>query len=893
VPDALFRSAKDRNCMDALNVADPPNSCRLLASGSVDVPGIFAADVIPPGQHDGTALDFTDCDREPIHVPGRIQTHGFLIALTSDWVVDKVSANIEAFTGSPPEAWLGQPLLARVNLATVHALRNLAVMLIGPDAVQRAFGLVLIDGQTPFDVALHRAGDAIVIEAEPAVTDEREAAALIRAMVARLKHSIDLPEFFRDATRHVQALTGFGRVMIYRLAAEGHGEVVAEAIRGYSDSYLGLHYPATDIPAQARALYLRNSFRIIADVAATPVPLIALPAAPDSESDQPLDQSLSVLRAVAPVHIEYLRNMGVAASLSISIIVDGKLWGLFACHHPSARLPSFAYRTAAELFGEMFSLQLEGRLRREAAAHDQRARALAGLLIAEMAHDEGLLRDPRRLADLIFDTIPADGMAICINGMVWSTDAAPGADQCNAVTAMLAERGSPGVFATDHAASLMPGNVLEGAAGFIAIPLMRGPRDYLLLFRAEMVRTCNWAGDPGKPAAGSDGKISPRQSFAAWAGLVRGKCEPFTLAQQEAAETIRAALIETRFRATEPAERPVSGQDLLIAELNHRVRNILALIQGLISQTRGSAETVEGFVMTLDYRVQSLARAHDQITSDRWGPANLKDLVATEAAAYLDDRRDRVSIAGSNVLVHPAAFTTLALVFHELMTNAAKYGALSAGGVVAIEWRADESGSLLIDWVEQGGPPVASPSSRGFGSTIIERAIPYDLGGTATTEYRSSGFAARFTVPARHLAGVSAASAPVRLFPVNADRASLLAGLNVLLVEDNMIIAMDCAEMLQSLGAAHVTMAASVAEALEAIGEQVFQFALLDYNLGVEASVAIADVLLVRGIPFSFATGYDGDVQNRGHANAPVIGKPYGTAQLVPLLRALGFGGAG
>ncbi len=878
--------------MDAFDVADPPSSRTLLTPDSAYIPLVLTADDRLPAPLDGTMLDFTDCDREPINVPGRIQTHGFLIALTPDWVVDKVSANIEAFTGSPPEAWLGQPLLPRVSPATLHALRNLAVLLFGPDAVQRAFGLVLVDGQTPFDIALHRAGDAIVIEAEPAVTDEREAAALIRAMVARLKHSIGLPEFYRDATRHVQALTGFGRVMIYRLHAEGHGEVVAEAIRGYRDSYMGLHYPATDIPAQARALYLRNSFRIIADVAAPPVPLVALPAA-DGEGDQPLDQSLSVLRAVAPVHIEYLRNMGVAASLSISIIVDGKLWGLFACHHPSARLPSFAYRTAAELFGEMFSLQLEGRLRRQADAHDQRARALAGLLIAEMAHDEGLLRDPRRLGDLIFDTIPADGMAICINGMVWSTDGSPNAEQCNAVTAMLAERGSPGVFATDHAAPLMPGNVFEGAAGFIAIPLMRGPRDYLLLFRAEIVRTRNWAGDPEKPAAGSDGKISPRRSFAAWAGLVRGKCEPFTTAQQEAAETIRAALIETRFREIEPVDLPVRGHDLLIAELNHRVRNILALIQGLISQTRGSAETVEGFVMTLDYRVQSLARAHDQITSDRWGPANLKDLVATEAAAYLDDRRDRVSIDGPNVLVHPAAFTTLALVFHELMTNAAKYGALSTSGVVAIEWRADDSGNLLIDWVEQGGPPVASPSRRGFGSTIIERAIPYDLGGTAATEYRPAGFAARFSVPARHLAGVSTASAPVRLFPVIADRTSLLAGMNVLLVEDNIIIAMDCAEMLQSLGANNVTMAASVAEALEAVSAEIFQFALLDYNLGVETSLAIADVLLARGIPFSFATGYDGDVQNRGHANAPVIGKPYGTAQLVPLLRTLGFGGAG
>ncbi|UAJ12113.1 GAF domain-containing protein [Polymorphobacter megasporae] len=853
--------------------------------------GLFAIDDGQSPKATAESLDLNNCDLEPIHVPGRIQPHGFLVVLTPDWVVSKVSANIEAFTGSPPEAWLGQPLISNVDPVAAHTLRNLAVTLFGPDAVQRTFAIVLIAGQPPFDVALHRAGDALVIEAEPAVADEREAAALIRAMVARLKHSIGLPAFYRDATRHVQALTGFGRVMIYRLGAQGHGEVVAEALRGYQNSYMGLHYPASDIPVQARALYLRNSFRIIADVAAEPVLLVALS---ERDAGPPLDQSLSVLRAVAPVHIEYLRNMEVAASLSISIIVDGKLWGLFACHHPAARLPSFAYRTAAELFGEMFSMQLEGRLRREADMHDQRARALAALLVAEVAHDQSVLQDARRLAELIFDTIPGDGMAICIDGAVWPTGKTPSTDACKVVASMLAEQSLHKVFATDCAASLMPPGSLDGTAGFIAIPLMRGPQDFILLFRSELTQIRNWAGDPDKQATEHNGKISPRQSFEAWAELVHGRCEPFTASEQEAAETIRAALGESRFHSSDVVpEAPVRGQDMLIAELNHRVRNILALIQGLISQTRGGAETVEAFVTTLDYRVQSLARAHDQITSDRWGPANLKDLVATEAAAYLDNRRDRVSIDGANILVYPAAFTTLALVFHELMTNAAKYGALSSTGVVAIDWRSDDDGDLLVDWVERGGPPVATPTRRGFGSTIIERAIPYDLGGTAAVEYGASGFSACFKIPARHLAGVSTTVSPAQTVALVADRSSLLAGLNVLLVEDNIIIAMDCAEMLQSLGAAHVTMAASVTEALDALDAQVFQFALLDFNLGVETSLGVADVLLFRGIPFAFATGYDGDLQDRGHANAPVIGKPYGTAQLVPLLRRLGFGSPG
>jgi light-regulated signal transduction histidine kinase (bacteriophytochrome) len=713
-------------------------------------------------------------------------------------------------------------------------------------------------------------------------------------MVARLKHSDGLATFYRDGARHVQALTGFDRVMVYRFDTDDHGEVVAEALRGSRESYFGLHYPASDIPPQARALYLRTPFRIIADVASAPVPIESTAEA----RGERLDQSLSVLRAVSPVHIEYLKNMGVGASLSISIIVDGRLWGLFACHHPRARLPSFAYRTAAELFGEMFSMMLEGRLRREAAAHEARDRALAALLVAEMEHDGQLLGNPARLGELIYDTLPAEGLAVHLDGAVLLTGTTPDPEQCTAIVTILVERGQHGVFACDTLGALLPAASSYAAqvSGFIAIPLMRGPNDYLLLFRPERVTTVQWAGDPEKiaAAAAGDGRLTPRLSFAAWAELVHGRCEPFTPAERNAAETIRIALLEALLQSTGERKSvgvPIrSGQDMLIAELNHRVRNILALIRGLISQTRSASETTDGFITNLDERVQSLARAHDQITSDRWGPARLADLIDTEAAAYLGVRRDRVTRTGPNILVHPTAFTTLALVFHELMTNAAKYGALSSSGTVLIEWRVDALGDLIVHWLERDGPAVTPPSRRGFGSTIIERSIPHDLGGTAELAYAATGFVAHFRIPERHLAGLSAVETERGAAAAILDDAMPLIGATVLLVEDNMIIALDCAETLKSLGATSVTTAASVDEALAAIEAQDFHFALLDFNLGTETSAGIAELLETLAIPFAFATGYDGQLQDRGHANAPVVGKPYGRKQLAPLLVRLGFG---
>lgn len=831
-----------------------------------------------------------DCDHEPIHVPGNIQSYGFLLALTTDWSVTHVSANVAKFTGSPAGEWLGQPADKLIATDALHTLRNLAATLQGVNAVQRVFALALIEGQAPFDVAIHRSGDAIVVEAEPAATDEREAASLARAMVARLKHSDGLAQFFRDGARHVQALTGFDRVMVYRFDSDHNGAVIAEALRGSRDSYLGLHYPASDIPAQARKLYLRSAFRIIADVASVPVPVLAA-----ERHGAPLDQSLSVLRSVSPVHIEYLRNMDVAASLSISIVVDGKLWGLFACHHHAARLPSFAYRTAAELFGEMFSMMLEGRLRRAAIDDEARADTLGKLLVAEMDHDSKVLANTQRLHELIVDTIACDGFAVPDGATMLLSGITPDEVDCAAITAWLATRERDTVFASDSMVGDIPGApaYADRVVGVLAIPMMRSRDDYMLLFRIEKTKTITWAGNPDKPAAGpaSGNRLTPRQSFAAWAQRVEGRSDPFTPGERVAAETIRMAMLEGLLRqrgGTLPEVKVRSGQDMLIAELNHRVRNILALIRGLISQTRGSAETTEGFIETLDARVQSLARAHDQITSDRWGPAPLMDLIKTESDAYLGAKRDRVRLHGVNVLIRPAAFTTLALVFHELITNAAKYGALSNSGTVVIDWRLADDGDLLVDWAEQGGPDVAPPTRRGFGSTIIERSIPYDLGGTVAMDYRASGLVGQLCIPARHLAGLSAAGSSIR-HDFAFDDTQLLAGLDVLLVEDSMIIAMDCADTLESLGAANVTTAATVGSALSAIATTKFQFALLDFNLGRETSITVADALARIGVPFAFATGYDGDINSMTHAEVPIIGKPYGRNQLVPVLMRLGF----
>ncbi|MHC2453889.1 light-regulated signal transduction histidine kinase (bacteriophytochrome)/CheY-like chemotaxis protein [Rhizobium leguminosarum] len=830
-------------------------------------------------------VDLTNCDREPIHQLGSVQPFGFLLAVSSDWIVIRASANLAEFLGVTEANALGRPVISLISPEALHAIRNKLTTLRGSDVVERIFGIALTPDQNRFDLAVHLNEGQVIIEGERCQEDRHDAASLsMRSMMSRLDHTETLEAFFREGARQARALTGFDRVMVYRFDESGSGEVVAEAARAGIGSFLGLHYPASDIPIQARALYLRNLFRIIADVDAIAVPILP----PLDEHGQPLDLSMSVLRSVSPIHIEYLKNMGVGASLSISIVVDGKFWGLFACHHYGPRLPSAQSRSTAELFGQMFASRLESRERRLALDYETKARRIADRLLTSVADNASLLDDPAWLIEALADAIPADGIGVWINGRLALAGIGPDERSFAALVRHLNRNAAGRIYAVDRLAETYPDlEVDDAVAGMLAIPISRSPRDYVVLFRQELVRTVRWGGDPHKPVEyGPNGpRLTPRKSFEAWSELVRGRSLPFTEAERRVAETIRVTLIEVVLRLTDEVsmarQTANERQELLIAELNHRVRNILSLITGIIRQSQATSVSLGDYIRQLEGRIQSLARAHDQITRDHWAPASLRQLLLAETAAYLGKNALRIQMGGEDVLLEPQAFSTAALVFHELMTNSAKYGSLSGtgSGTVQLRWHRDDEGNLRIGWREKDGPPVVEPKRHGFGSTIIRRSIPYDLGGKAEVRYVEDGLEADFSIPARHVVGpTSERSNPL---PVGATgRKTIpddqpLSGLNVLLVENNLIIAMDGEDILRRLGA-DVATAPSVTEAMEILAGQSFDLALLDVNLGDETSFGIADRLAADGVPFIFATGYgEGIAQANSHSDAPVLQKPY------------------
>lgn len=217
-------------------------------------------------------VDLSSCDREPIHILGAVQPFGFLIAVSSDWIVVRASENAARWLGHAESDLLGLPLSDLMDAEAIHLIRGHLQALRGPDAIDRIFGTALQPGGAPFDIALHVAGSSIVIEAEPSVSEHLNAGNLVRSMVGRLQQTSGFDLFCREAVRQMRALTGFDRVMVYRFDPDGSGVVIAESARSSLEPYLGLHYPASDIPKQARALYERNWLRIIADVDAPPWP---------------------------------------------------------------------------------------------------------------------------------------------------------------------------------------------------------------------------------------------------------------------------------------------------------------------------------------------------------------------------------------------------------------------------------------------------------------------------------------------------------------------------------------------------------------------------------------------------------------------------------------------
>ena len=841
------------------------------------------------------AVDLTNCDREPIHLPGSIQPHGCLLACdASASIVLRHSANAPAMLGWPGEI-NGVPVAVLLGEAATHALRN---ALTGADDEARPallFGLELANGKA-FDAAVHGFKATVIVELEPASAGVGPPLEQARRLIGRVTRIDDVGRLVRQTTRLVRAMLGYDRVMVYRFEQDGAGKVIGETRREELESFLGQYFPASDIPQQARALYLRNTIRIIANANCERVPLVPV----HDGAGEPLDLSFAHLRSVSSIHCEYLRNMGVAASMSISIIVDGELWGLIACHHYAPRALPMAQRVAAEMFGQFFSIHLHALMQKHRLATATRARQSLDRLL-RLASDSGDIGGVLRgHLPAFMELIPCDGVGLWMNGS-WLAHGVAMPDGAVPALARLAGQLAEGrVWATHRLSRSLPEaeDHAEDVSGVLAIPLSNLPRDYLFLFRREVVQTLEWAGNPEKSYdTGPLGdRLTPRKSFAIWKETVRRQSAPWTEDDREIAEAARIALVEIVLRQHElvAAERSRADlrQRMLNEELNHRVKNILAVIKSLVGHPVDEGRTLAAYVASLQGRIQALALAHDQVVRGDGG-GQLRALLEAELSPYRSSAAT-IGLAGPAVWLDAPAFSVMALVLHELSTNAAKYGALAAaGGRLDIDWRLNAAGDCELLWRESGGPPVTPPARKGFGSVLIERGVPFDLGGESAVEYGPDGLRARFLLPAVHITQASPQDArppAPRAAPPPAAAATLDPAVSLLLVEDQLLIAMDLEAMLADRGVARLATAGSTAEALQRLESFAPDAAVLDINLGSGTSIPVAEALARRGIPFVFATGYgDRSLIPPQFQSAPVVRKPYdGDAVAAAIAAVLG-----
>jgi two-component system, chemotaxis family, sensor kinase Cph1 len=693
--------------------------------------------------------ELSDCEREPIHVPGSIQPHGVLLSIDPTTLeIVQLAGDTERLVGLSPRDVLGR------HAETIFARAELDRLSSSASQDGTFFLELPLEGRaSQLYATVHLSEGVLVLELEPADSIVTPLA-LVQSMITRVQGSAEPGGFLQEVAQEVREGTGFDRVMVYQFQPDDSGEVIAEAKGIGLEPYLGLRYPASDIPRQARDLYLRNRIRLIPDAHYIPAPISP---ALNPLTGKPLDLTQSTLRSVSPVHLEYLHNMGVAASMSLSIVIEGKLWGLIACHHGAARYLGQPIRLACDLFAQMISLQLGEKLATKAAGERLRLRQTHASLVETMVSKQPLGEALIGSHPNLMDYIPAGGVVVWWEGKATRLGLTPSDEQLEPLLDWLSTSVPEGVFATDCLSSSYPqAEAFAGvASGLLAISVSRTPRDYMLWFRPEVAQTVTWAGNPSKPVevTAEGARPSPRKSFGAWKEIVKGHSRPWGALIEEAASALRVSILDFVLRHQDnlmrEREKVRQQQNFLMAELDHRVKNTIATIQALVRYS--SAGAAEPFVQSIQERLQAMARTHGLLTQHRWEGVDLRNLVMEQTAPF----GDRITVEGPRMVLRPKAALSVSLALHELITNAAKHGGLSvAGGRVKIAWseqsREDERW-LALRWVEEGGPPVAPPTRTGFGRVLLERSLAYDIDGDVDLDFRSDGLVCTAMISFDHI----------------------------------------------------------------------------------------------------------------------------------------------
>jgi chemotaxis family two-component system sensor kinase Cph1 len=710
----------------------------------------FVDGTVPPS----LILDITACEREPIHIPGAIQPHGLLL------IVDPVSLEIVAGAGNiegllDPD-WLGRSanaVLGQIIKPHVLKLTTGALTFVVIGHIKGIAG--------NFEAVARLSSSWLVIELEPATQALSSFNRLLTltSASASLERTVDLKSLCDAAASAFQEFTGFDRVMVYRFLDNEAGVVVAEAHGFDIGSFLNHHFPASDIPAQARQLYVRNQIRVIPDVNYTPAPL-----RPGTGWNS-LDMSDIALRSVSPIHIQYLKNMEIGASASISIVKDNALWGLIACHNRVPRQLNPETRLACTTLAADLSRQITAKDDAEIYRHRIRLRSQEDAIVSHLGDIGSLKEFLAGAGDELCRMLGADGFAALRSDEIFVAGKCPGEADILSVANWVKLRANAQPFFTNNFSAEFAGAIAmkKQASGLLAVTMSTDVPTILMWFRAEQLETVNWAGNPHKAIlAGVVVALTPRASFDAWSEIVEGQSNAWSLAEVEAANRLQRRMLEVRqthrlralnlelIATVADKDNLLVQKDFLMKEVNHRVQNSLSLVSAFLSiQSRESHnDLLTQQLNEAQRRLAAVALVHRRLYSG--------DQVQTiDLSRYLEDLCNEMKIsmgdewAGliafdlSPVLVAADRAVNIGLILTELLINANKYAYGGAPGPVSISLRHIRNSFTLV--VADKGPGKVT-AREGFGTRMLN-AMVKSLGGTIDESSATPGLRVTITAP--------------------------------------------------------------------------------------------------------------------------------------------------
>ena len=829
------------------------------------------------------------CNNEPIEWIESVQNYGALLAFDfKSLTITHASSNLDKILKINATSALNKSIRDILSPDDAHDILNIASH--NSTKHQREHVKVIENNANSIDVSLFRTDNSVVIELLPTGKDFKyiNINNNIKWALARTHGHENIEDILNNHVQSLQKITGFDRVMAYKFLPDNSGEIIAEATSATSiNTFLGLRFPAFDIPPRARDLFLKNPIRFIKNTSSEGSKILV-----HKNSDNKLNLTYSILRAAAPVHNQYLVNMEVVSSMTIPIIINGKLWGLFAHHHKSCKNLSPQEIYSTDILGQTINMVLEHQTRQKAQKTIKDILENGNDLIAIETNSFKLDEFWNAQAKNLFEIIPCDGIAYVIDKNIKTYGNCPELNSIQTLVDTLNSKKEEIQSYTNISKFIDKG--IKDTRGLIFMQLnSEFPQINMLFFRDKISKNIQWAGSPEKELIfeKENVRLHPRSSFNEYIENNSEDSDIWTtqdlFVAKNAIETFKKYIqieIDKEKKEVSESER----LKILVKELNHRVRNILALVKSVSKQTASKEKSIESYVLALEKRITALADVNNMLTESSFGSINLKKILVKELSPFdLSDKN--YEIKGPSIELASSVAPIIVLVLHELTTNSAKYGSLSSeNGKLTVSWHISEN-DIFIFWKEENGPKVTKPKHKGFGRTIIENAIGYEFGGSSLMNFKESGLEVTIQIPLKTILRKETEMFTTEKIKFK-DKEEYIEKkkLNILVLEDDFIIANETKELIENKITSNVDIFSNQKTALNSLEKKTYDFALLDVNLKNETSLRVAQVCNLKGIPFHYITGYgDTFLQNKSFPEAPVFIKPIADEQLFSILDKL------